>query len=158
MPWAFKGATCLAPDYTRCLVRLSRGGADAVETREFDLTTKTFPEGGFFLPESKGVAAWIGEDDLLVSTDFGEGSMTDSGYPRVVKRWRRGTSLADAETVFEHLAENADDSGLLGAAAGPLPEARWRCSAVVATAPAAAPHRAARRTLLSPMAAAESAP
>ena len=101
VPWAFKGATCLAPDYTRCLVRLSRGGADAVETREFDLTTKTFPEGGFFLPESKGVAAWIGEDDLLVSTDFGEGSMTDSGYPRVVKRWRRGTPLADAETVFE---------------------------------------------------------
>ncbi len=100
-PWAYKGSSCLAPAYERCLVRLSRGGADAVETREFDLTTKQFVEGGFFLPESKGGAAWIGEDELLVSTDFGEGSMTASGYPRVVKRWRRGTPLAAAETVYE---------------------------------------------------------
>jgi prolyl oligopeptidase len=99
--WAWGGATCLAPDYERCLVRLSRGGADAVETREFDLATKTFIEDGFFLPESKGATAWLGEDALLVATDFGEGSMTTSGYPRVVKRWTRGTPLAEAETVFE---------------------------------------------------------
>ncbi|OZC04519.1 S9 family peptidase [Rubricoccus marinus] len=104
--WAYKGSSCLAPDYERCLVRLSRGGADAVETREFDLTTKTFVASGFSLPESKGAVAWLSEDELLVATDFGEGSMTTSGYPRVVKRWQRGTPLAEAETVFEGEAED----------------------------------------------------
>ncbi len=69
--WAWGGATCLAPDYDLCLVRLSRGGADAVETREFDLRTQTFVARGFVLPESKGSAAWLSEDALLVSTDFG---------------------------------------------------------------------------------------
>ena len=99
--WAYKGASCLEPDGRRCLVRLSRGGADAVETREFDVETQAFVEGGFLLPESKGATAWIDENTLLVATDFGEGSMTTSGYPRVVKRWTRGTPLADAETVYE---------------------------------------------------------
>ncbi|MEM1056423.1 MAG: prolyl oligopeptidase family serine peptidase [Bacteroidota bacterium] len=99
--WAWKGAACLAPAYERCLVRLSRGGADAVEIREFDLTTKTFVDGGFFLPESKGGAVWMSEDELLVGTDIGEGSMTESGYPRVIQRWQRGTPLAEATTVFE---------------------------------------------------------
>lgn len=99
--WAYKGAACLAPDYERCLVRLSRGGADAVETREFDLMTLRFVEGGFFLPEAKGGAEWLSEGEVLVATDFGEGTMTESGYPRIVKRWRRGTPLAEAETVFE---------------------------------------------------------
>ena len=99
--WAYKGSTCLEPEGRRCLVRLSRGGADAVETREFDVETQTFVEGGFVLPEAKGATAWIDEDALLVATDFGEGSMTTSGYPRVVKRWTRGTPLAEAETVYE---------------------------------------------------------
>ena len=99
--WVYKGADCLAPDYRRCLVALSRGGADAVETREFDTVTRTFVEDGFFLPEAKGGAAWVDENTLLVATDFGEGTMTTSGYPRLVKRWTRGTPLAEAETLFE---------------------------------------------------------
>ncbi|MEL6616488.1 MAG: prolyl oligopeptidase family serine peptidase, partial [Bacteroidota bacterium] len=99
--WAYKGAACLAPDYERCLVRLSRGGADAVEIREFDLTTLSFVEDGFFLPEAKGGASWLSEDEVLVSTDFGDGTMTESGYPRMVKRWTRGTPLAEAETIYE---------------------------------------------------------
>ncbi|MDX1420710.1 MAG: prolyl oligopeptidase family serine peptidase [Rubricoccaceae bacterium] len=104
--WDFKGAGCLGPDGRRCLVRLSRGGADAVEVREFDTATKTFVEDGFFLPEAKGGAAWVDENTLLVATDFGEGSMTTSGYPRIVKRWTRGTPLAAAETVFEGAASD----------------------------------------------------
>ena len=99
--WAFKGSSCLQPDYTRCLVRLSRGGADAVETREFDASSKQFVDDGFFLPESKGATAWIDENTLLISTDFGPGSMTESGYPRIVKRWTRGTPMSDAELVYE---------------------------------------------------------
>ncbi len=104
--WAWGGATCLEPDYRRCLVSLSRGGSDAHEVREFDTVAKAFVDGGFRLPEAKAAAEWITEDELLVATDFGPDaagtpSMTTSGYPRTVKRWRRGTPLAAATTVFE---------------------------------------------------------
>lgn len=99
--WVWGGASCLYPDYNRCLVSLSRGGADADVTREFDIETRAFVDGGFELPEAKGGASWIDADHVFVNTDFGEGSMTDSGYPRVVKRWTRGTNLEDAELVYE---------------------------------------------------------
>lgn len=101
VPWSYSGMTCLPPQERLCLVRLSRGGADAVEIREFDLERAAFIEGGFFLPEAKGGATWVDENTLLVNTDFGEGSLTTSGYSRIVKRWERGTPLESAETVFE---------------------------------------------------------
>ena len=101
VPWAFGGATCLPPEYQRCLVRLSRGGADAVEVREFDMTSVSFIDGGFFLPEAKQSVAWVDDDALLVATDFGAGSMTTSGYARTARLWRRGTPLARAELLFE---------------------------------------------------------
>ena len=99
--WVWAGASCLGPDYRRCLVQLSRGGADAHVVREFDTVSKRFVEGGYTLPEAKLDVTWIDADHLFVSTDFGAGSLTDSGYPRVVKRWARGTPLAAAKTVFE---------------------------------------------------------
>jgi prolyl oligopeptidase len=101
VPWAFGGATCLAPAYDRCLVRLSRGGADAVEIREFDMATRRFIAGGFRLPEAKQSVAWVGPDALLIAGDFGDGSMTTSGYARTARLWRRGTPLASAPTLFE---------------------------------------------------------
>ena len=93
-PWVFKGADCLPPDYRRCLVSLSRGGADATVVREFDTVTKTFVTGGFTLPEAKSSVGWRSEDAVWVGTDFGDGSLTTSGYPRIVKLWKRGTPLA----------------------------------------------------------------
>src|SRR5690606_4465348 len=51
--WSFGGASCLSPDYRLCLVRLSRGGSDAVEVREFDTEALRFVEDGFRLPEAK---------------------------------------------------------------------------------------------------------
>lgn len=104
--WVWAGATCLGPDYRHCLVSLSRGGADAHVVREFDSVGKRFVEGGFELPEAKSSISWIDADQVLVGTDFGAGSLTDSGYPRIVKRWERGTPLAAATGVFE--AERAD--------------------------------------------------
>jgi prolyl oligopeptidase len=89
--WVWHGADCLKPEYRRCLVALSRGGADADVTREFDLSTKTWVEGGFFRSEAKGALGWIDADNVYVYTDFGAGSMTSSGYPRIVKQWKRGT-------------------------------------------------------------------
>jgi prolyl oligopeptidase len=99
--WSFAGATCLAPDDRLCLIRLSRGGADAYEAREFDTTTRRFIEGGFTLPEAKQSVAWVDRNTLMVATDFGPGSMTTSGYARVAKLWRRGTPLSAALTLFE---------------------------------------------------------
>ena len=98
--WVWAGATALRPDNQRYLVSLSRGGADACVVREFDLETGFVP-GGFELPEAKSWLSWIDIDTIFVSTDFGPDSLTTSGYPRLVKRWRRGTALAEAELVFE---------------------------------------------------------
>jgi prolyl oligopeptidase len=99
--WVFRGATGLYPDYTRFMVSLSRGGGDAVVIREFDPQTRTFPQDGFSLPEAKGGVNWLDGDRLIVASDFGEGSMTTSGYPRQVKIWERGTPVEKARLVFE---------------------------------------------------------
>ena len=106
--WVWGGATCLPADPRRCLLSLSRGGADAVVVREFDTVAKRFVDGGFTVPEGKTRVTWIDADTLYIGTDFGPGSLTDSGYPRVIKRWSRGQRLADAVTVFE--GERADVS------------------------------------------------
>ncbi len=104
--WVWHGADCLAPDYKRCLVSLSPGGTDADIVREWDRPTKSFVEGGFTLPQAKSSVTWENADTLLVATDYGAGSMTASGYPRIVKRWKRGTPLASAEMVAEGEAED----------------------------------------------------
>jgi prolyl oligopeptidase len=99
--WIWHGADCLAPEYTRCLISLSPGGTDADVVREFDVTTGAFVEGGFTLPEAKSNVAWFDRDTLFVGTDEGEGSLTDSGYPRLVKLWQRGTEFAEARQIAE---------------------------------------------------------
>lgn len=104
--WVWKGASVLRPSYDRALVRLSRGGADAVVVREFDLSSLEFVAEGFSLPEAKSDAVWRDRDTLYVGTDFGPGSLTDSGYPRIIKQWRRGTPLAAAATVFTTEADH----------------------------------------------------
>ncbi|MBP2365281.1 prolyl oligopeptidase family serine peptidase [Pseudonocardia parietis] len=104
--WVWHGARILRPDLDRALVDLSRGGADADVTREFDLVAKRWiePDGaaaGFFRPEAKGGVSWIDRDTLYVASDFGDGTTTSSGYPRTVRRWARGTPLDQAPVVFE---------------------------------------------------------
>ena len=104
--WVWAGADCLRPDYTRCLISLSRGGADANVTREFDLPSRRFVEDGFVRPEAKGGLSWVDRDSVYVYTDFGPGSMTESGYPRTVRLWRRGTPMAEAGMVYEGQAND----------------------------------------------------
>ncbi|RYG11280.1 MAG: S9 family peptidase, partial [Caulobacteraceae bacterium] len=104
--WVFKGADCLAPDETRCLVNLSDGGKDAVVVREFDTTTKAFVDGGFNLPEGKHRIEWLDRGTLLVATDFGAGTLTESGYPYIVKTLERGQTLDQATEVYR--GEQAD--------------------------------------------------
>ena len=99
--WVYAGATWLGPDYTRCLLALSRGGADANVVREFDARSKSFITNGFVLPEAKSNVEWVDIDHIYVGTDFGPGTMTESGYARIVKRWQRGMPLSTARKVFE---------------------------------------------------------
>ncbi|MBT2439466.1 S9 family peptidase [Streptomyces sp. ISL-36] len=99
--WVWAGARVRHPDCDRALVRLSRDGGDAVVVREFDLATRTFVEDGFQVGEAKTRIGWIDADHVFIGTDFGPGSLTDSGYPRTVRRWRRGTPLEEAALVFE---------------------------------------------------------
>ncbi len=105
-PWSWSGANCFEPEYRRCMVALSRGGSDATERREFDLTTKQFVASGFTIPEAKTSATWVDDNTLLVGTNFGPGSMTTSGYARIIKLWRRGTPLSTATTVYEAPADH----------------------------------------------------
>lgn len=99
--WHWAGVDVIAPEFTRALVEFTRGGGDTTVVREFDMETRQFVSDGFILPEAKHDVSWLDEDTLLVGTDFGDGSLTTSGYPRVLRRWRRGTAREDAETVFE---------------------------------------------------------
>lgn len=99
--WVWHGADCLAPEHQRCLVSLSPGGGDADIVREFDIGTAQFVEGGFTLPEAKTNATWLDRDRLLVVTNFGPDSLTESGYGRIAKIWRRGTPLSEARTLSE---------------------------------------------------------
>lgn len=99
--WVLKGRKCLPPDFGRCLVELSRGGGDAVVTREYDAVMKRFAAGGFVTEEAKQEVVWLDRDTVLIGTDFGAGSMTESGYPNRTKVWRRGYPLSSEKLVHE---------------------------------------------------------
>lgn len=107
--WVWGGADVIAPEYTRALIELSPGGADASAIREFDMQTREFVPDGFNLPPARSDVSWEDENTVLVATDFGEGSISEAGFPLLVKRWRRGTDLSAAEVVF------AAEPGDLGA-------------------------------------------
>ncbi len=110
--WTWSGATTIPGSHDRAIVMLSRGGADAVVLREFDLSAREFVPGGFFLPEAKGGAAWLDRDTLLLSSALGEGMATNSGYARTVRLWRRGDDPLAAPVIFatdaDHMAVWAD--------------------------------------------------
>ncbi|MFZ4069232.1 MAG: prolyl oligopeptidase family serine peptidase [Caulobacterales bacterium] len=104
--WVFQGANCLPPEGARCLISLSDGGKDARVQREFDVSTRSFVPGGFVTPEAKSIAIWKDRDTLLVASDWGPGSLSDSGYPFIVKAWMRGAALEAATEVIR--GEKAD--------------------------------------------------
>lgn len=104
--WVWQGVTELPPSFELGIVYLSRGGKDATVAREFNLKTKQFVKGGFELPEAKGFISWKDQDTVYVGTDFGPGSLTEAGYPRVVKEWKRGTPLTSAKLVHEATSQD----------------------------------------------------
>ena len=104
--WVYRGANCLAPEERYCLISLSNGGKDATEMREFDLVTKEFVPNGFKLPESKGGATWVDRNTLLVSRNFGDSTVTKSGYPFTTRRLTRGGTLEAAPEIFRGKPED----------------------------------------------------
>jgi prolyl oligopeptidase len=109
--WVANGLNCLYPGTGLCLVSLSAGGEDAETLREFDLKTGKFVEHGFVLPHSKQAVDWLDKDSLLVARDWGPGTMTKSGYPFVVKLWKRGQPLERAKEVFRATENDVDAAG-----------------------------------------------
>ena len=104
--WKFGGAAAYPPDFKRALVRLSPGGSDACEIREFDLVAKRIVEGGFFLPEAKGWAFFEDADTILFGHASAPEQTTSSGYARTVRRLKRGQALAHAEVIFSVAASD----------------------------------------------------
>jgi prolyl oligopeptidase len=109
--WVFKGASPLEPSNNRFLVSLSNGGGDATVVKEFDAIKKSFVEDGFYAEESKGSLGWIDQNTVFVARDFGKGTMTESGYPMVVKIWKRGTKLSDAKEIYRGETSNVSAYG-----------------------------------------------
>ncbi len=106
IPWVYKYVDFAGPESNRCILILSEGGTDASHLREFDIAEKRFVKDGFNVPSAKSNFEWINENEIYIATDFGEGSLTKSGYPRIIKRWERGTPLSEAELVFEASEED----------------------------------------------------
>ncbi|NYH24568.1 prolyl oligopeptidase family serine peptidase [Paraburkholderia bryophila] len=101
-PWVCVELDILYPDGDRALITLSPGGSDALVVREFDIDAQQFVDGGFAIAKAgKHTASWIDRDTLYVGWDNGRKTLTRSGYPREVRRWTRGTALADAPVVFK---------------------------------------------------------
>ncbi len=98
--WVSRGVNCLYPGDEYCVAVLSNGGEDATTAREFNLKQTKFVPGGFVLDHSKQNIDWEDKDTLLVARDWGGEALTKSGYPFVVKRWKRGTPLESAHEVF----------------------------------------------------------
>lgn len=109
--WVRGALSCLAPEWRRCMVGMSKGGTDAEYFREFDTATKSFVDGGFALPEAKSNVDWIDADTLIVGTDTGPQSLTTSGYPRTLRIWKRGSKFADAPLYFEGEAQDVSVGG-----------------------------------------------
>lgn len=127
--WVWHGASVLRPGYRKALIDLSHGGSDADVTREFDLETFRFVEqedGGFFRPEAKGGLGWIDDDTVYLCSELGEGSLTSSGYPRIARRWRRGTPIESSEVVYEGEASDVSVRAFRSHTPGYIRDFLWR--------------------------------
>ena len=111
--WVFKWYSCMPPEYEHCMMRLSRGGKDASVVREFNLKKKRFVKNGFYLPEAKSNYSWLDKDHLLVGTDFGKGSLSESGYPRTMKLWKRGTDISKATPLLTVEQKDVEADGFV---------------------------------------------
>ncbi|WP_421789428.1 prolyl oligopeptidase family serine peptidase [Hyphobacterium sp.] len=134
--WVWQGSNCLGPDFNRCIITLSDGGQDASVRREFDMESRSFVDGGFGSPETKGGISWVDEDTVLYGFATTDENSTTSGYPVSVYRWERGTSMEDAEEILRgdredvgvwafRVEDNADNVYMMASEADTFFETTW---------------------------------
>ena len=99
--WILTNTSILPGTHDRAILSLSRGGADAVVLREFDIAKRDFVPNGFHLPEGQSSSVWLDRDTLLLISAVGPDMATTSGYPRTVRLWRRGSDPLSAPVIFE---------------------------------------------------------
>jgi len=109
--WVYQGSDCLAPDNMKCILFLSRGGSDANVSREFSIAERAFVKDGFQLPEMKGAINWIDADTVVVGGDIGDDGLTSSGYPNVVRLWKRGTDILDSKVIYKGKVTDVNSVG-----------------------------------------------
>ena len=103
--WVWQGAECLRPAYKRCLVSLSRGGADASVVREFDLESEVVRQGRLRAARGEERRRLARRRHALRRHRFRPRLDDDIGLSAHRQRCgKRGTPLADAETMFERRA------------------------------------------------------
>ncbi|MER8600475.1 prolyl oligopeptidase family serine peptidase [Mesorhizobium sp. M1339] len=111
--WIWGGASLEPERRERAVLRLSRGGSDAVVHREFDLSSQSFVADRFNLPEAKGNIDWLDSNTLLLSSARGDGMATRSGFTRTVRLWERGADPLTAPVIFATGSETLSVSGHL---------------------------------------------
>ena len=85
-----------SPTIAVCLVKLSRGGADAAVVREFEVDKRAFVKNGFFMPEAKSEVNWRDANSCLRRHRLRPGLDDEVGdIPPVAKLWKRGTPLTE---------------------------------------------------------------
>jgi prolyl oligopeptidase len=104
--WVWHGASVLPGTHDLAILSLSRGGSDAAVLREFNLASRSFVSGGFYLSEAKSGTDWLDGDTLLLASAYGDGMATKSGYARTVRLWRRGSDVERAPVLHETTAES----------------------------------------------------
>ncbi|MBL7671015.1 MAG: S9 family peptidase [Bdellovibrionaceae bacterium] len=99
--YKLQSVSCLRPSNERCLLKLSISGADASVVREFDLKKKALVETGFnILKPFKHDFHWRDLNSILVTSDFGAGSISKANYGLQVRLWKRGESLERSKLVY----------------------------------------------------------
>ena len=100
----FKGAAFATPTSNRCIISFTLGGGERVG-REFDVKQKAFVNNGFYIPAGTGVYSWRDENSLYMTMPFDKEHIEKDRYKHIVKAWKRGTKLEDAEIVFQDLTD-----------------------------------------------------
>ncbi len=99
--WVWRGVETLPENHDLSIIKLSRGGSDAVCLREFNLLTKSFVPDGFNLPEAKSDITWLDKDTILLCSPFGEGKATECGYSNTIRLWTRNEEIEKSKVIFE---------------------------------------------------------
>ncbi|WP_244521623.1 hypothetical protein [Bradyrhizobium sp. DOA9] len=68
------------PAGARMILALSAAGREAVTLREFDLTNRNIDPRGFYLPKAISDIAWLGPDEVLLSSTFGTNMTSTAGH------------------------------------------------------------------------------